>query len=29
MFIFFYYDENIEQKNVHFGTRRSSQRDKT
>ena len=29
MFIFFYYDENIEQENMHFGSRRSSKRDKT
>ena len=29
MFIFFYYDENIEQEKLHFGTRRRSRRDKT
>ena len=29
MFIYFYYDENIEQENLHFGICRSNQRDKT
>ena len=29
MLNFFYYDENIEQENSHFGTRRSRQRERT